>query len=235
MKFMLNLTSIALKRACRRSAGKRGAAGRMVFMAALFFMVVMLVAHPAVAEGKGSMQIGLAVHYLTPCRDASDFEPDPGYGAVFNYWLNSTTTILVTVEQLSFHVPLEVDGDDEGSRFTATVLGAGIRYHPELDLWIDPYFEAGLAYQSWSIDPSPRFIDARNGGSVAYFAGAGLNHEIRHSVTAGLNLRYYYLPMQEQIEREAVSFPGGGHHVTRAPLRELGFLSAGIEVEWRFK
>jgi opacity protein-like surface antigen len=204
--------------------------------AALAAALLLLASAPALAEGgKGTMQIGLSCHYLWPQGDASVFDPAPEYGAIFHYWLNTTTSIMAGVEMISLTAPLEVNGNNEGLNFNTYALMAGGRYQPKLDFRVKPYVELGVGYQNWTLNPDPSFIDSRSGASVLYFAGGGLNYDFRHVLTAGLNVRYLYYPMIERLEREAVPRAGGRYNVISEPFKNVGFVTAGFELVWKFK
>jgi opacity protein-like surface antigen len=205
-------------------------------LAAAALLAALFPGSPARAEAaKGTMQIGLASHYVWPQADADRLEPAADYGVIFHYWLNSTTSIMAGVDMLSFHAPLEVDLKDEGLTFSTTTIMAGVRYNPRIDLWIRPYAELGLGYQSWQIKPGPSGITSRSGSSVLYFAGAGLSYDFRQAFTAGLNLRYIYFPMNEGLDVSAVHKTGKKYDVTRDTFNDVGFLTAGVELVWKFK
>jgi len=234
---MLNfdLIIVSMKRIGGRGSARRSGRANGVLAALALFMALAF-SCPALAElSKGTMQVGLSTHYLWPQMDVSEFEPNYDWGLVFHYWLNRTTTIMVGFEQLEFDAPFEVDGEDEGLSFSTGVLELGIRYQARVDLWAKPYFEAGIGYHTWTIDPGADFLDSRTGGRIAYFAGTGLAVQLGYSFAAGVNLRYLYMPMSDAIEREAVSTGGGGYLVEEDPLENPGFLSAGVEIVWRFK
>jgi hypothetical protein len=230
LNFGLIIINIAGGLAPRLSWRKKGLCAALALFLALAF------SGPALAEvGKGTMQIGLSTHYVWPQMDVKDFEPNYDWGLVFHYWLNRTTTIMVGFEQLEFEVPFEVDGEDEDLGFSTGVLELGVRYQARVDLLAKPYVEAGLGYQTWTIDPGADFLDSRNGGRVIYFAGAGLSGQLGYWFAASLNLRYFYMPMNDEIEREAVSVGVDTYAVDEDPLENLGFFSAGVELVWRFK
>ena len=204
--------------------------------AAAALIAALLLGFAARAEGgKGTMQIGLSSHYLGPQADAHPLDPAFDYGVIFHYWLNSTTSILAGMEMLTLDGPFLVDGKDKGISFTATALLAGVRYNPRIDLWLRPYGEAGLGYQSWQTKPGQDQIPSRSGSSVLYFAGAGLSYDFRHALTAGVNARYLYFPMQESLESSAVQKTGKKYDVTRDRFENVGFVTAGVELVWRFK
>ncbi len=201
------------------------------FAALLFFLVCET---SLAAKGKGTMELGLSAHYNIPQQDVSDMEPAMGYDIIFHYWLTSTTTVTGTLDYMSYEWPFEVDGEDEGLDYTAYLLGVGIRYRPELDLWVRPYGEVGIGYQTWTAYPGVTGIDSRSGGSVAYYGGLGFERELFHAFTAGINTRYVYMPMNERLESEA-TLSGGDYRLEKTPIREVGFVTAGMEFTWKFR
>jgi len=186
------------------------------------------------AKSKGTMEIGLSSHYNIPEQDVEDMDPAMGYGIVFHYWLTSTTTVTGTLDYMSYEWPFEVEGEDEGLDYTTWILGVGVRYRPELDLWIRPYGEAGIGYQTWTSYPGVTGIDSRNGGSVAYYGGLGFDRELFHAFTLGFNARYVYTPMNDRLESEAWR-SGGEYRLDKTPIREVGYVTAGLELTWTFR
>lgn len=200
----------------------------------VLFMALFIPQLTFAQKSKGTMELGLAAHYNVPQQDVSDLEPGMGYNIVFHYWLTSTTTVTGTLDYMSYEWPLEVDGEDESLDYTAWVLSVGIRYRPELDLWVRPYGEAGLGYQSWTTYPGVSGIDSRQGGSVAYYAGLGFERELFHAFTVGFNARYFYMPMNERLESEARS-TGGDYKIDKTSIRDVSFMNAGLEFTWKFR
>ncbi|HUT54260.1 MAG TPA: outer membrane beta-barrel protein [bacterium] len=204
--------------------------------AAAVLLAALAVGAPARADGgKGAMQIGLSSHCLWPQADADSLDPAFDYGVIFHYWLNSTTSIMAGVEMLSLNAPLLVDGKDEGITFSTTALMAGVRYRPKIDLWLRPYAELGVGYQSWQTNPGLSELKSRSGSSVLYFAGGGLSYDFRHALTAGVNVRYLYFPMNENLESRALHKTGKKYNVTTDPFENVGFVTAGVELVWKFK
>jgi len=215
---------------------------RFWLMPMFVFALVVALGWPgaALAEGKGSIEFGLSSHFNVPVADAADFDPalNNNYvGLIFHYWLNDTTSVMAGLSELSFPASIEVNGSGEEFRYGTWVLFGGVRYRPELDIIARPYIEAGLGYQSWRTYDVPDMIDERSGGALAYYAGAGLEYDLLHTMTAGLNLRYLYTPMNDRIETEAVSDPlnPGIWDVEKSPLEQVGFVSVGIELTYRFR
>lgn len=186
---------------------------------------------PARAE-KGAMEIGLAARYAWPQMDLSRLEPGLDYGVIFHYWLNSTTTVDVGIDSLTHRAPLMVDGAEQDLIFQTYVVEVGMRYRPKLDFFLQPFAELGVGYQFWSVDLEPSALDDRSGSAMAYYAGLGLDYPFLGQFSAGIDARYWYLPMQESLE-EKVSAIGGDE--TKTDLRNAGFLAAGIELTWKFK
>jgi len=199
------------------------------------FLLLFFFSPPAFGSSKGAMEIGLSSHYAWPQQDVADLSPGLDYGAVFHYWLTRTTSVLVGLETVTFECPLKVDGRSKRLLFQAVMLELGVRYRPEVDFIFKPYLEAGVGYQFWSTDPSPSFLDSRSGNSLAYFAGLGLEREFAGRFTWGLNLRYHYFPMRENLEREVFTNPDGSYLVEKDAIREVVFVSAGFELTWRFR
>ena len=198
-------------------------------------LAAMLISGPAWAYGKGAMELGLSSHYDWPGMDASVFDPAFDYGLVFHYWLNDRSSIMAGFDQLAFSAPFEVDGSDEGLDYTSSVFMGGLRYRPEMDFALRPYLEGGVGYESWTVKPGGGSLDNRSGSSVAYFAGTGLEYEIRRALTVGVNYRYLFYSMKENLEREAVSVPGGNYDVSKDPFKSVGFGTLGIELTWRIR
>lgn len=227
---MLNLCSIennAIK-------GAPGPARHRRYWTMLLFLFSLLICSPSLAE-RGAMEIGLSSHYSWPQMDVDEFDPALDYGFIFHYWLNDTTSFQAGFEQLAFEGPLKVDGKDKGMVFDVGVIELGIRYRPEVDFLFKPYLEGGFGYQFWSTKPGASIIESRNGGTIAYFAGTGLEYEFYHTVTAGLNLRYRYMPMNEKLEEEAITIGPNLYDVKDTKLEMAGYPSAGFELVWRFK
>jgi len=184
---------------------------------------------------KGAMQIGLAGHYVWPSMDVAELGPAPAYGIVFHYWLNDTTSIMGSFEQYQFTTDIDVDGSDEDMIYSTSIIEVGVRYHFMVDLFAKPYVEGGVGYQLWITDPDVDFIDGRNGGSIAYFAGAGFDYVFRKSLTISLGGRYHYMPMSEKIEDEATMISPDVYEVDKTKLENVGYAQAVIEFAWRFK
>lgn len=227
---MLNLCSIENK----AIKGASGLARRKRYWTMLLFLFSFLICSPSPAS-RGAMEIGLSSHYAWPQMDMDEFDPAPNYGFFFHYWLNDTTSFELGFEQLAFQGPLKVDGNDKGMVFDVGVILFGIRYRPEVDFLFKPYLEGGFGYQTWKTKPGTSIIEGRNGGTVAYFAGTGLDYEFYHAVTAGLNLRYLYMPMNEKIESEAITIGPDLYDIKDTKLEMAGYPSAGLELVWRFK
>jgi len=201
---------------------------------ACLFIYLLLSPLPCRAE-KGAMQIGLASYYAAPRFDLEGQDPAVSYGIMFHYWLNDTTSVELGFEYLNFPGPMEVDGEDEGINWVSQVLGVGLRYRPELDFFLDPYAELMFGYQFWNTVPGDEIIDSRNGGSVAYLAGAGLEYNFRHNLVLSMGARFRYLPMREDIEREVRTIAPETYSVEEDELFDVGFLTGGIELVWRFR
>ena len=202
-----------------------------IFMIGL--AIIFLASAGAFAKEKGAMEIGLAAHYDLAQGDALEFDPGTSYGVIFHYWLNSTSTIMLGFEQFAFQAPLEVDGSDKDMDYNISALEVGWRHRPKVDLFVKPYFEVGFGYHNWYLQ-SP--VEDREGSSVLYFLGLGLEYEIRHQLTISANTRYYYMAMNENIETEAISIgPGIYDDIDDAPLKDVRFLGTGIELTWKIK
>ncbi len=197
----------------------------------LAVLTALLMCQPARAE-KGAVHLGLASHFVWPQMDVAEFEPGLSYGAVFHYWLNDTTSIELGYEYMNFKSPLDAGGEGEHISYVTNIIEGGARYRPELDFIMTPFVEAGIGYQFWSTDPGVDFLDSRSGNSVAYFLGSGLVYHFRKLFLASLSVRWHYMPMHEHI---VVETDDAGGNVRERNLRDVSYLSAGIEMVWRLK
>lgn len=208
--------------------------GRSGALAAAAVLLALGFSSTAPAATKGAMEIGLGGRYVWPQWDLAHLEPAFVYNLTFEYWLNTTTTVVAQYDQMSFVSPLEVNHRTEDLRFNTGVLTGGARYRPKLDLWIQPYLEAGLGYQNWNTNSDLRQVKSRSGSSIAYYAAGGLEYEFRHSLIVGLDVRYLFTPMKENLET-SVTGASGNWEVRQDPLKEAGYLSAGVQVVWKFR
>lgn len=209
--------------------------GKTAIFAALAMALATLAGGTARAEGKGSMEIGLASHYNFPTLDAAEFEPNYDFGVIFHYWLNDETSLMAGFNQMTFLVPIKVQGDDDDFLYNSGVIFGGFRHRPEVDFFVSPYFELGLGYQTWQTAESPSAFDDRDGSSIAYYGGFGWDYDILHTVTLTTSFRYLHMAMEERIERKAYLNQNGGWEVDKEDLKGFGVYSAGIELTWRFK
>ncbi len=235
---MLNLDTIIFnkKGEAMGELVDRVLARRPAAMVLAVFFCLFMGAFPALAGEKGAMEIGLSWHYPMAQGDASELESGMAYGAMFQYWLNSTSTIVVGLDHLSFEVPFTLDGEDVGGTYVSNVIHFGLRYRPELDLWIRPYAEAGLGIQFWNLEYDAAYVDRGGGGSIAYWAGAGLEYEFLEDFALGLNARYYYTPLDDNMEYAAETMPSRDKFfIHRDELKSVGFFEAGVEITWKFK
>jgi len=229
---MLNLVSITGKSG-RPGRGRPGMGWRPALALALGLGAFWLSAS-ARAE-KGAMELGLSGRWAWPQQDAGDFDPGLGYGFIFHYWLTRTTSIEAAYDYLQFQGPLPVDGEDKGQTYTASVIEAGVRYRPPVDFLLKPYVEGGAAYQFWEIKPGLSALEGISGANFAAFAGAGAEYEVLPTVTLGVGCRYLYLPMQTHLDHEVRTLAPGKYAIREVPFENVGIVSAGVELTWRFR
>lgn len=190
-------------------------------------------AGPARAE-KGAMEIGLAARPVWPTADLESLEPAFGYGAIFHYWLTSTTTVDVGIDYYPLTAALDYGDREVDLDFTSALFEVGLRYRPKLDFLLIPYAEVGLGYQFWSSSLDLPGNEVRRGNSIAYYGGVGFDWRLSEQLTAGVNGRYTFLAMQEQLEDE-VLVSGTEVDVEKTDLVAGGLVTAGVELTWRFK
>ena len=204
-------------------------------LSAVLLVAAVLAAHPARAQQKGAMQIGLAARYAWPGMDLQDFDPAPDYAVVFHYFLTSTTSVDANLDYLLLTKSIDAPGGNLDLDYTQWALSMGLRYRPKVDFVVRPWVEGGLGYEFWSTKLDLSGSENGGGASIIYYGGLGFDWEFIEDWTLSGEARYTYLPQKGSMDSEVVTRKGGALHVNNEDFLNGALTTAGIELTWRFK
>ena len=185
-------------------------------------------------SGTDNIELGLHYNWTWPQMDAAHMRQGQSFGLLFHYWLNDTTTIDGAVDQLDNVWKVSEPHGSSDLDFKMYLLSAGVRYSPELDFFLSPYFGGGLAYQLWNTTSSAPGVQDHKGSGVAFYVTGGAEYRISPRVAVGPCLRFVYVPFKDRLET-SVREIGGRKFVDKTHLTQVGFLVTGVNFTVQIK
>jgi hypothetical protein len=185
-------------------------------------------------SGPDNIELGLHYNWTWPQMDAARMKQGQSYGLIFHYWLNDTTAIDAAFDQFDNIWKVEEPGGSADIDFKMYLVSAGVRYSPEADFFLAPYFGGGLGYQLWNTTSTAWAVNDRRGSGMGYYLLAGAEYRITPRLAVGPWLRLVYVPLHDRFE-DSVRVSGGKTLVDKTRIEQVGFFITGLAVTVQIK